>query len=171
MAKTKVYDYYKGLPPWAKGVAVVGGAIVVTIVGFKIYNGIKSAKANNNAMLEAAKAETDLSYYMSHGIFPKYPNSQYESWSNQLVSAFTGCGVDTSKVIAVFQNMVNDADVLKLVSQYGVRPFNKCASWVYVFGSGQNNMTLSAAIAYKMSQYDIDQLNSVLAQRQINYRF
>jgi DMSO reductase anchor subunit len=39
----KVYDYYKDLPSWAKGVTVVGGLVIAYIIGNRIYKGIKAS--------------------------------------------------------------------------------------------------------------------------------
>ena len=41
MANDKLYNYYKDLPPWAKGVVVVGGLGMVYIIGSKIYAATK----------------------------------------------------------------------------------------------------------------------------------
>ena len=41
MKTDNVYKYYKDLPPWAKGVVVVGSLGLAYIIGSKIYAGLK----------------------------------------------------------------------------------------------------------------------------------
>lgn len=168
---TKVVTYYKGLPPWGRGVVVVGGAVVAVIVVAKIYKGIKNKIAENNAMLEAQQSASDLKDLIGMGVNPTYPNSQYESWSNQLVQAFTGCGTDVDAVYSIFKNIQNEADILKLISTYGIRPYDKCMHWIYLFGGGVQNLSLPGAMTSELSSSDIDNINNLLASKGIKYRF
>ena len=45
----KVYNFYKELPPWAKGVIVVGGAAVVYFTATRIFRNIKNARNKRDA--------------------------------------------------------------------------------------------------------------------------
>lgn len=171
MADSKAYQYYKGLPPWAKGVVGVGATAVVLIAIYKVYSGIKKAKSHANALQEADQASHDLSDVMKAGVSPTYPDSQYESWSNQLVAAFSGCGTDVPAINNVFTQLQNEADLLKLISTYGIRTYDRCLSFAYVLGGGKNTLSLSAALSDELGASDIELINNILAAKGIKYRF
>lgn len=167
----QIKTYYKQLPPWAKGVVGVGGVLVVVIVGIKAWKFIQSMQRLNTSLAEPEAAKDDLNYLIANGISPSFPNSQYEAWSNQLTTAFSGCGTDTGSVFNVFNSLNNEADLLKLVSTYGTRKYEKCLSGLYLLGGGENNLTLSAAISNELSVAELDSLNTILLNKGIKYRF
>ena len=51
----KVYQYYKDLPPWAKGVVVVGGAVVVYLVGSRVYRAVFPTEAQKKKIVRKPK--------------------------------------------------------------------------------------------------------------------
>ena len=163
--------YYKELPPWGRGVVGVGATLIAIIVAVKAYQFIKSKVDTADANREVNSATDDLKTLMGNGTNPSFPNSQYEAWSNQLVQAFSGCGTDTGTILNVFQSLSNEADLLKLISTYGIRKYDKCLSWAYPFGGSSNNLSLSAALADELGQSDLDKVNTILLNKGMNYRF
>lgn len=171
MAEHKVYQYYQGLTPTTRGIIIIVGIGASLYIAYKVYKGIKIAKLNNASNLAAGQALGDTSYLSEHGINPSYVNSQYETWSGELVSAFNGCGTDFNTVLNIFNNIQNEADLTKLISSYGTRKFNKCMSWIHFFGDSQWDQNLGAAMANKLSSNELNQINNILASKGIKYRF
>lgn len=171
MAEHKVYQYYQGLTPTTRGIIIIGGIAISAYIAYEIYNGLHKAKILNATGQEAAQSVADLNYLMDNGISPSYVNSQYETWAGELVSAFSGCGVDFNTVLQVFNNIQNEADVAKLISTFGTRTYDKCMSWIILFGSKTVNQSLGQAMAYKLSSEQLNQIDNILASKQIKYRF
>ena len=84
--ENKVYQYYKDLPPWAKGVVVVGGALVVYLVGSRLYRSVfpteterKNRALEKNVDNEIVKLQNDGkkatfsdSNYNKHFVFQEF---------------------------------------------------------------------------------------------------
>lgn len=165
--KHKVIEYYQGLTPGGRTIIVLLASGVAIFIGFKIYSGLKNAKAMANSNALASSAENDLKFAINQGIRPNYQNSQYEAWASALQSAFDGCGTDTGTVFSIFEQLQNQADLLKLISTYGTRKYNRCIGWL----TGSNSYSLSQAITSELSQNNIDTLNNILDKKNINYKF
>lgn len=168
MAKNSVYEFYEGLTPGGRVAVVIGGSIVAIIIVAKIYKGIKNAKAFNLQTETSSQAVNDLKYFIQNGINPSYPDSQYQSWSLQITEAISGCGSDFLTITNVFQNMQNEADVLKLISTFGSRQFNYCMQFLRF---SHPNMSLPAALAFKLSSDQLLQIDNILSTKGIKYRF
>ena len=182
----KVYQYYKDLPAWAKGVVVVGGIAIVYFTGRSIVKSIKQKKAARNATQTVADAKADLASLTYRGIKPSYSQTQYQTWANSIQSAFEGCdsfqtitwgsdspvGVVTIwstsgyKVAQIFNQLKNDVDYLELTISWKVRTYDAC-------GWGTGNITdvdLVSAIADELSDRERSNLNDILQLRGITYR-
>lgn len=175
-AKTAKY-IYAGLPPWARGAIIVGGIVVITYIGFTIYNEIANAAAAKAANAAAVDATNDLKTLAAQGIIPSYPSSQYESWSQSIAQAVGGCITDTGTIDAIFAQMKNTADVLQLVSTFAIRNVQPCGfstpiSYVeYMFNSQAFGGSLPYLLNWGMSQSDLKALNAQLSAAGLNYQF
>jgi hypothetical protein len=122
MAKVGVYDYYKGLPAWAKGLVIVGGGVVVFLLGRKLYQyafppaeELKNRQLLNNASTELVNAQR-------RGINPSYTDTQYSAFANQIYQSMRfAVGDDYSTAQSNLKKMKNDVDVLKLIKAFGQR--------------------------------------------------
>jgi len=122
MSKVGVYDYYKGLPPWAKGVVIVGGSAVAVLIGMKVYNALfpSDIAKKNRAILD--NINSDISAAQAAGIRPTYSDSQYLIYANEIYDGMRYCvGDDYNKVEANLKLMKNDIDVAKLIKAFGTR--------------------------------------------------
>ena len=170
--KAKAYDYYKGLPTWAKGVVVVGGLAVVWFsVGKPIVNLIKKKLDETKKVKEQQAASTTLADLARKGIKPTITAGQADSMSNALRIAFSGCGTDEQAVYNVAKQLKNDADVYLLIKTYGVREYVDCPWWSVGFGSGKTSQTLSAAISDELDSSEKSKLNKILTDKKITYQF
>jgi len=75
-----------------------------------------------------------------------YSESQYKAFADKLYVAMKGVGTDTNAVYSVFNAMNNKADVLKLVTTFGLRDGETLTEWMggeWRLSVAQINKTLS----------------------------
>lgn len=118
----KVYQYYKDLPPWAKGVVVVGGAFVVYMVGSRIYRGLfPSAEQRKNREL-SKNVDAEISNLQRNGQKPSFTDSNYVTFANTIYNSMRfAVGDDYGTVETTMKRMKNDIDVAKLIKAFGQR--------------------------------------------------
>ena len=122
MSKAGLYDYYKGLPPWAKGVTIVATLGVVVLIGSKVYAKVfpSDAVKANKALL--AGVNTEISKATAKGQQPSFTPTQYTTFANEIYEGMRYCiGDDYDTVQADLKKMKNDVDVLNLIKAFSSR--------------------------------------------------
>jgi hypothetical protein len=119
--KVEAYKYYKELPPWAKGVVVVGGAVALFFVGKKLYGIVfPSAEAKRNAEL-SRNIDTEIAR-LQKTQKASYPDSSYNTMANTIYNSMRfAVGDDYGAVQDSLKKMKNDLDVAKLIKAFGTR--------------------------------------------------
>ena len=87
----KVYEYYEGLPSWARGVVIVGGLVVVYIVGYTIYKKIQTLASSADTQNKLNQINDDLNSKLKQGQQPTFSSTQYNNFADEITAAFTGC--------------------------------------------------------------------------------
>lgn len=171
----KVYQYYKELPPWARGVVVVGGAAIIYFTAKSIVDSINAKRSQAAQLKEIDNANNELIALRRKGINPTLPQSNYEALSNSLVDAFNGCGTDFGKVKGIFDQLKNQADALFFVKTFGLRKKQRCLFSDDPRESFWSNftppMSLSAHLASDLSSGDIATINKMLKAKNITLQF
>jgi hypothetical protein len=172
MANNKVYDYYKDLPAWAKGVVIVGGVAVVVFVGMKIGKAVfPSEKKRKEKELEE-DLKDDIKEFEEKGQRQTYPDSSYLAFANTIYDSVRYCaGDDYGNVVDTCRKMMNDVDVAKLQKAYGTRQR-------YCFGLPQGDKldlfsTIQAELGQEwagLTSYRVKQINEDWAKKGIKYR-
>jgi len=173
----KLGEYYNGLPTWSKGVVAVIGVAAVALVGYSVYSGVKRRRDIREASKASQEAKKEVDDLRRTGIVPSYTPSQYEVFSQKLVQAMDSCGTSEESVYSVFRSMKNKADVLSLISAFGVRFYQPCSAtnpisytnWLFnnrAFGGG-----LATWLEYDLTSAEIKKINNILAGNGINYNF
>ena len=166
-----VYEYYKGLPGWAKGAIIVGGGLVLYLIGDSIWGAVKQAKQNAANLKTASDAVDFLNSLAAQGVTPSVPDAQFQSWSNSLVVALSGCSTDHAALETIFNNLNNTADVYKLIAVFGSQSISGCTVLWIPWTSGMT-LSLPGAISQYVSADEKAVLNGILASKQtIQYRF
>lgn len=175
--KTFYQKYYADQPGWAKGIVnvlVVGG---VAFTGYTIYRNAKKRREIEEANAAAQYADAELIRLAQRGIRPTYLGSEFELMAGSLVQAMNGCGTDEDMILDVFSKLRNDADVLKLISIFGVRFYQPC-SWtspisyaMYLVDSQSFGGGIGEWLAYDLSSGYIEDINEILRSRNISYSF
>jgi hypothetical protein len=184
--KDKAYSYYKELPPWAKGVVIVGGLFVVYLAGNAILRKLKESKNARDAKDAVRNSEAEKRRLQSQGVRPSYPSSQYNTWANSIQQAFDGCdptgqlswGADSPlgavsfwstsgfKVAKIFAELKNDLDYLSLTTAWGIRTYDACG-W---FTGDVKDVDLAKAISDELTAREISNLNEILRKKGIKYK-
>lgn len=178
----KVYNFYKELPPWAKGVIVVGGAAVVYFTATRIFRNIKNARNKRDAKKTQSEVKSELAQLQQQGIKKSYPDSQYNAWADKIEKQFDGIDWKQNwfdkdvpiigqwsgsgkSVAEIFKQLKNNADLLALVAAYGVRTYDQAG----VF-TGDFTGNLYQAIQDELDKGEIDALNALLRKKAITYQ-
>ena len=116
----KIYDYYKDLPPIAKGIVVVGALGIAYIVGRRVYKALfpsEQEKANKQLTKDIAN---EIEVLNKQGVKPTFPDSTYFTMANTIYESMRyAVGDDYGTVESTMKKMKNDLDVAKLIKAFG----------------------------------------------------
>jgi hypothetical protein len=174
---SKLAKTYNQLPSWSRGIIGVVTIGAIAFVGYTIYSNIKKAKDIKNANVGGREAEKELIELAKKGIKPSYSPSQYTNWVQRLVEAISDCGTDEASVYSVFQNMKNKADVLSLISSFGVQYYRPCGATQpisyakYLFDNKSFGGSLATFLQYDLSVSEMQKINKILEGKKIDYKF
>jgi len=118
----KVYQYYKDLPPWAKGVVVVGGVVVVYLVGSRVYRAVFPTEAQRKNRELEKNIDSEISKLQGNGKKASFSDSNYNTFANTIYNSMRyAVGDDYGTVELTLKRMKNDLDVAKLIKAFGVK--------------------------------------------------
>jgi hypothetical protein len=175
--QNKVFNYYKDLPSWAKGVVVVGG---LAIVGIAVYSVIKKLKTDaeiKKILKESEYANDQLKKLASQGIFPTLSNTQIQSMIESIRDAVAGCGTDEQRIYDVFSKLNNEADLNLLIKLFGVQSYEPCpleSQISYIKWLADNSSiggSITQILTSELNNSELSKLNSILANKGINHKF
>lgn len=170
-------NYFENLPSWSRGVISIVGVGTVAFIGYQIYTSIKN-KQDLAKNLEAQKlANNELANLKKNGIVPTKSASQFEILSAKINEAVNGCGTDEEAIYQVFNSLNNRADLLSLISSFGIRYYRPCAatdpisytSWM--FNNKSFGGDLSSLLSYDLDNSEIAKINSILKSKKIDFTF
>ncbi len=141
---------------------LVGGGILALYVVNKLFGGDPS----RGHLPDAAASELDK--LAAQGIYPTITDTDAESMASKLVQAFDDCGTDMGAVEAVFSQLSNRADVLKLIKIYGIRDFKGCFDGDYF---SMHSYNLAQALSSELSTSNYADINKILSDNGVNYTF
>ena len=118
----KVYQYYKDLPPWAKGVVVVGGALVVYLVGSRVYRAVFPTETQRKNRELEKNIDSEISKLQGNGKKASFSDSNYNTFANTIYNSMRyAVGDDYGTVEVTLKKMQNDLDVAKLIKAFDVK--------------------------------------------------
>jgi len=165
----KMYSYYKELPSWAKGVVVIGGIAIVYFTSKQLIARIKGQSEAKKMRESIITQENELKNKLDTGLRLSYPNSQYQSWANQIANEFAGCdplNASFGKFVNILGALKNDADFLKLSTSFDIKTYDQCGLW-----NGDFKGTLAEAVNDEFNNNDLLKINKLLRDRKITYQF
>jgi hypothetical protein len=159
---------FSSLPNWAKGTIAVAGTITVIVGGYFAVRGIKRGIQNIRDNNESRNVKGDLNDLNANKTTKQtISDSQASGFASRIFVALNGNGTDESAIYDVFNNVVNDADVLAIIKAFGNKELTNSLLWETVVYKGG----LSGAIQDEFDSAEIEKLNSILAGKNIKYRF
>jgi hypothetical protein len=171
----KVFDYYKELPSWAKGVVVVGGLAVTYIFASQIIKKLKQDAEQKKRQGEVISAEEEYKNLIKSGVKPTINVTMAESISAAIVDASNSCGTDEKKIYSQFDKVNNDADIYLLIKTFGTRKKVRCLfsddETAGFWSQDTPPMSLSAMLHSELSTNGIATLNKKLSAKKIKYQF
>lgn len=126
---------------------VVVLTVVVGIILYKTFFKLKDVKSSND-VIDRANAEIEKNSLT-------LTTAQLNTICEKLYKAMEGLGTDTEGVYAAFESASSRSDVLAIIGTFGVRDGESLEEWLYGDLSGS----------------EIMHLNSILAAKNINYKF
>lgn len=124
---------------------------------------IRKFRAAEQAGQYTNLVNTESQVYTGTQMAATYPLSQYSAFAQQLFVAMDGIGTDTFAIVAIFQKMRTNGDVIELIKAYGKRPLS--------FGLWSYDLTLPEALKSELDTTWIAAVNKVLQDKNIAYRF
>ena len=147
---------------------IITGAVLVSGLTYFIFK--KQIKSFLNNLKDKRDAKAELKEYENAlkgtGENPTLKTSDFERLSDRLRTAFDGCGTRNTDIESVFNQLHNTADVLTLITTYGIRRYDAC-NWEGDFGDKE--LTLQEALYDENA--DIGAINGILSQKGIEFKF
>ena len=170
-------NYFENLPSWSRGVISIIGVGAVAFIGYQIYISFKN-KQDLAKNLEAQKlAEKELADLRKKGIVPTKSASQFEVLSAKINEAVNGCGTDEEAIFTAFNSLNNRADLLSLISSFGIRYYRPCAATDpvsytrWMFNNKSFGGDLSSMLSYDLDSSEIAKINNILKAKKIDFTF
>jgi hypothetical protein len=183
----KLFDYYKELPTWSKGVVAIGGIGIAFYIGYTFVKRIKDQAELIKQRQTVKEQEDEIEVKVKEGQKQTYQNSQYRAWADGIQKQFDGCDFAINRIILpssspewfgnenwsssgayianIFLKLKNDIDFLKLNTAYGIRKFDQCG-----WGTGDFEGSLQGAITDELDESERGTLNKYISQQGITYR-
>jgi len=132
---------------------VIGGIGLYAYYRFKKFTTVPTA---------ADTAQTETLALAASGQVPSFGDTVYVGFADKIVSASTtNFGTDEKAIYAVFTQLNNDIDVLKLVQAFGNRRKEFSLFWD----------SLAGYLAGELNGSEMSKINDILKSKGIRYRF
>jgi len=142
---------------------IVGGLAVGIYLLFKYKPTVEQKKE-----LAAAQSELDR-LAKEEGIVPSLVDAQYASLVAVIFKAIDKCGTETDAIYRSFRSLNNEADVYRLIIEWGIAKYDGCFEGKLPFWTV--HYTLSQALASDLWGHEVDIVNQILYDSGIKYRF
>lgn len=155
-------SFLQDLPPWAKGVLVVGG-------GAALYFAMKGKGEDERQREQLPDAAAmELQKEAAKGVYPTLSTAELQAMAAAIVNAADDWGTNEDAIYSAFANLQNSADFWALVKVYGVRSYKGFFEGGYF---GNVNRNLAETIVAEFNSSERAALNSILQQIGIDYKF
>lgn len=139
--------------------------VKVAVLGIGAYFLLRKGADNKDLQKQSA---IELEALASQGVVTTMSATQVSAYANALVTAFDDCGTDEDYIFNVFSKMQNKADVLALITVYGIRSYKGCFDGDYLSTHDRN---LAQALTSELSTRDLATVNQIIAAKGIDFKF
>lgn len=134
-------------------IALVIIIVVLVVLLAVFWNKIKQLV---NGLTGKVQANVELNQYQAEsGESLTLSNADYNRLADKLYKAVKGVGTDETAIYAVFNALTNKADLLKLIAVFGTKDDMTLVQWLYD----------------DLNSREIGKVNSILANKGIDYSF
>ena len=113
----------KSINGWVRGVAWIGTAAVLYILGDIAYKSLFKSQAQKDAAAAAAVLDNSIKDHQSKGMVASYPLPSYASYADTIYNSLNFLLYDQySSAVDALTSMKNDLDVELLQKAFGTRP-------------------------------------------------
>lgn len=134
-------------------IALVIIIVVLVVLLAVFWNKIKQLV---NGLTGKVQANVELNQYQAEsGESLTLSNADYNRLADKLYKAVKGLGTDETAIYAVFNALTNKADLLKLIAVFGTKDDMTLVQWLYD----------------DLNSREIGKVNSILANKGIDYAF
>lgn len=179
----------KSINGWVRGIAWLGTAATLFIVGNTIVKMINASKAAAEATAVAAELDNAIAE-KENPVNPNVPaqvanydEPQYKNFADQIQVALSGCdftvsvtalgsdwlSADGKAVYNVLTNIHNDVDFLRLQKAFGKRTLTK--HWYCGYFSDIVDVDLATAMARVINVAELKFFNDYMTSKGISYKF
>lgn len=121
-AMNKIYETFKQLPPWAKGVVGVGAALGIFFVGKKLYHIVFPSEAEKRNATLLKGIDADISRWKSEGMQPSFASAEYQTDANAIYDGMRNVFSDNYEIVeTTLKKMRHNLDVALLMKAFGTR--------------------------------------------------
>ena len=163
---------FNNLPPWARGIAFVGGIAIIGLFSIKVYKKLfPSEQAKKNKELQKG-IDIEISKMVKKGMKASYPDANYLTFANTIYDSMRyAVGDNYGKVVDTMILMKNDLDVAKLIKAFGTRQN-------YLFGIDSGNpidlltfvQSELGSEYFGLTSYRVTKINNDWAKKGITYK-
>lgn len=138
------------MTPKIKIILICLAVVVVFVIGYYFYKSTTKLDdvRSSNEVIEKANKEIDASQITLTKV-------QLQTICEKLYDAMDGLGTDIDSVYDAIGMANTRSDVLSIIATFGVKDGESLSEWLYG----------------DLSQKEINHLNSILASKNINYKF
>lgn len=151
----KFLSFFKDIPGWAKGVILI---IIVLLISWIIYKFYKNIKPKSD---EEKAVENEKDQLVKKGQKPTFGQSTYQGYADRIQTENMSFNTDEEAIYGIFKTFKNDLDVVLLIQAFGQRrPFAET-----------QEKSLPGFLAADLNKNEIGEINKILQQKGIKYRF
>lgn len=138
------------MTPKIKIILICLAVVVVFVIGYYFYKSTTKLDdvRSSNEVIEKANKEIDASQITLTKV-------QLQTICEKLYDAMDGLGTDIDSVYDAIGMANTRSDVLSIIATFGVKDGESLSEWLYG----------------DLSQKEINHINSILASKNINYKF
>jgi len=109
-----------------------------------------------------------------YGIVPSLPAVQYSTYAVEIVRDLEGCGTNEDGIYRIMNSLNNEADIYMLIIKCNILNFQGCGIGLQPIEGdffGRLHLTLPEALQNDLDSSEIDNVNHILYDKGIKYRF
>jgi len=158
---------FMSLPPWARAVVVVGGALAIYSIVKKVGKGLREYKEGEGSRQEDRTWNQAFDELNSNAnTRATLSKEQLLSMANTLQVAMDGRGTDEDAIYGVFYKLQNDADFAGLSAAFGRRTIKGGSGY---FWDSDFTGTMVECLAEDMDSGERNWINMILKAKKIKY--